>query len=488
MRRPPSALPPSPVPEFGEDVGQFLTPRGRFAIELYPTFARLVGKTFEFKVAYKSIARMFYLPKASPTGDEPSKCVLAVPARAPRPRRLCARPAAVRTRACHRALRTRPARRYYFVVSLDDPLRHGAQRHALLVMQLDRRHIVVPLNVSDEDIRAGKYEGIGKDSKEMVGDLPRVVAALFKHVTGKAIFKPGGFTGAHGQASVKASLKSNDGALYLLEKSLMFLHKPALWLRYSDVTLATTRRSTGASRTGELALTVKAGTALAAGAASGRGGTDIVFQALDVADLDAVRKYLESRDVPVEEDAHGGGAVKAAAADDGDDDEEDEDDDDDDDEDFDGEAEEEKEKVRAPRRGAARARRRRASSFKPPRPSAAPPLCRPRRPRASAPSAARRAPAATTPATATTRCPTTKRARQRAAPATTTTTRAATTRALRRRRRRRRRPRRRPRRRAARRRSSPRRRSRPSGPRQRTTTTTEGPRARAQCWLCARVA
>ena len=403
------------------------------------------------------------------------------------------RPARCRARANsrQRAPRPRPARRYYFVLSLDDPLRHGAQRHALLVMQLDRRHIAVPLNVSDEDIRAGKYEGIGKDSKEMVGDLPRVVAALFKHVTGKAIFKPGGFTGAHGQASVKASLKSNDGTLYLLEKSLMFLHKPALWLRYSDVTLATTRRSTGASRTGELALTVKAGTALAAGAASGRGGTDIVFQALDVADLDAVRKYLESRDVPVEEEAHGGGAVKAAAADDGDDDEEDEDDDDDDDEDFDGEAEEEKEKVRAPRRGAARraarARRRRASSYKPPRPSAAPPLCRPRRPRASAPSAARRAPAATTPATATTRCPTTKRARQRAAPATTTTTRAATTRALRRRRRRQR-PRRRPRRRAARRRSSPRRRSRPSGPRQKTTTTTEGPRARAQCWLCARVA
>ena len=45
----------------GEDVGQFLVPRGRYGIELYPSFMRLVGKTYEFKVAYKSIARMFYL-------------------------------------------------------------------------------------------------------------------------------------------------------------------------------------------------------------------------------------------------------------------------------------------------------------------------------------------------------------------------------------------------------------------------------------------
>ena len=33
------------IAELGEDVGQFLVPRGRYAIELYPTFMRLIGKT-----------------------------------------------------------------------------------------------------------------------------------------------------------------------------------------------------------------------------------------------------------------------------------------------------------------------------------------------------------------------------------------------------------------------------------------------------------
>jgi structure-specific recognition protein 1 len=36
--------------EVGEDAGQFLVPRGRYAIEMYPTFVRLVGTTYEFKV------------------------------------------------------------------------------------------------------------------------------------------------------------------------------------------------------------------------------------------------------------------------------------------------------------------------------------------------------------------------------------------------------------------------------------------------------
>jgi hypothetical protein len=61
------------------------------------------------------------------------------------------------------------ASRYFFVISLDDPLRHGAQRHPHLVLQLDRREISVPLNVSDEDIRAGRFEGLGKESKVVEG-------------------------------------------------------------------------------------------------------------------------------------------------------------------------------------------------------------------------------------------------------------------------------------------------------------------------------
>ena len=115
------------IAEMGEDIGQFLVPRGRYAVELYPTFMRLTGKTYDFKVAYKSISRMFYLERPTATvGEKPT--------------------------------------RFAFVISLDDPVRHGAQRLPHLIMQLERRAAgsedELAVHVSAEDIAAGKYEGL----------------------------------------------------------------------------------------------------------------------------------------------------------------------------------------------------------------------------------------------------------------------------------------------------------------------------------------
>jgi structure-specific recognition protein 1 len=40
-----------------------LTPRGRYDVELFPTFVKLHGKTFDFKILHSSISRLFLLPK-----------------------------------------------------------------------------------------------------------------------------------------------------------------------------------------------------------------------------------------------------------------------------------------------------------------------------------------------------------------------------------------------------------------------------------------
>lgn len=39
------------------------TPRGRYDIDMFPTFLRLRGKTYDYKVLYSSIIRLFLLPK-----------------------------------------------------------------------------------------------------------------------------------------------------------------------------------------------------------------------------------------------------------------------------------------------------------------------------------------------------------------------------------------------------------------------------------------
>jgi structure-specific recognition protein 1 len=40
------------------------TPRGRYDIHMFPNFLRLHGKTYDYKVPYNTISRMFLLPRA----------------------------------------------------------------------------------------------------------------------------------------------------------------------------------------------------------------------------------------------------------------------------------------------------------------------------------------------------------------------------------------------------------------------------------------
>lgn len=47
------------------DLVNIVNPRGRFDVELYGTFLRLLGQTQEYRIQYDSIIRIFYLPKSS---------------------------------------------------------------------------------------------------------------------------------------------------------------------------------------------------------------------------------------------------------------------------------------------------------------------------------------------------------------------------------------------------------------------------------------
>ena len=40
-----------------------LTPRGRYDVDMFPEFLRLRGKTYDYKILYTSISKLFLLPK-----------------------------------------------------------------------------------------------------------------------------------------------------------------------------------------------------------------------------------------------------------------------------------------------------------------------------------------------------------------------------------------------------------------------------------------
>ena len=40
-----------------------LTPRGRYDVDMFPEFLRLRGKTYDYKINYEGISKLFLLPK-----------------------------------------------------------------------------------------------------------------------------------------------------------------------------------------------------------------------------------------------------------------------------------------------------------------------------------------------------------------------------------------------------------------------------------------
>lgn len=120
----------------------------------------------------------------------------------------------------------------YFVISLRRPITQGQQRYPHLVMSLTDKDEKLELNISEEELE-DRYEN--QLTKTIEGPLPKVIARLFKILSGKKIFIPGSFRSVGDLKSVKCALKASNGHLYPLNQSLFFVHKPATFIRYEDI-------------------------------------------------------------------------------------------------------------------------------------------------------------------------------------------------------------------------------------------------------------
>lgn len=66
----------------------------------------------------------------------------------------------------------------------------------------------------------------------------------------------------HQQAGIKCSIKANEGLLYCLDKSFMFVPKPATYIAFDNIHSITMSRVGGAisaSRTFDITMTLKNG-------------------------------------------------------------------------------------------------------------------------------------------------------------------------------------------------------------------------------------
>ncbi|MCJ1354565.1 MAG: FACT complex subunit [Icmadophila ericetorum] len=195
-----------------------LTPRGRFDIDMYENSFRLRGKTYDYKIVYKNIKKFMVLPK-------PDELHMLI------------------------------------VIGLDPPLRQGQTKYPFLVMQFKKEEEVeLDLNMTEEMIKEKYQEKLQSHYEDKQF---HIVAKVFKGLSGQKVITPSKeFMSHHEQTGVKCSIKANEGLLYCLDRSFMFVPKPAQYIAFADISVIVMSRVGGAisaSRTFDVTVTLKDG-------------------------------------------------------------------------------------------------------------------------------------------------------------------------------------------------------------------------------------
>lgn len=189
---------------------QCLTPRGRYDIKFFPSFIQLHGKTFDYKIPVSTVLRLFQLPH-------------------------------------------KDGRQAFFVLSLDPPIVQGQTRYQFLqLLFLIEEDETVTLDMEESELK-DKFEG--KLTKHMTGPFVDIFASVVKAITNKRINVPDykNLT----KSAISCSYKNNNGLLYPLERGFMYVHKPAIHIRFEEISSVNFARSDGSTRSFDLEIETK---------------------------------------------------------------------------------------------------------------------------------------------------------------------------------------------------------------------------------------
>jgi structure-specific recognition protein 1 len=251
------------IAKFDETQGTFLTPRGRYTIELFAEQLRLRGNKYDYKIKYDDISRLFLLPK-------PDDFHMA------------------------------------FVIALEKPIRQGQQRYKYLVMQTNKQPSEIEILLEEKTL---KKEYGGDLQPIMTGSLSNLLAKTFKVVTKKKVFVPGKFANANQHACVKCALKANEGLLYPLEKQFLFIHKPAVLVRFDEIESVEFQRyagGQGSTRNFDLCVTLHQASDNVS--ADNSGTKEYIFSGIDRSDYTALYNFLSGKKIRVRNLASSGGS------------------------------------------------------------------------------------------------------------------------------------------------------------------------------------
>jgi structure-specific recognition protein 1 len=162
-----------------------VAPRGKHDLEFFRQAMKVHGKTQTYSVRYVNIARLFLL--------------------------------------------TLPGNEVCLVLGLDQPLRQGQQLNNFLVFTMPKDLAIVP-NLREDKMKAYDMP-LGNTQPVHV-----ILAKLLKDMSAKPIIAPASeLVTANGCHCIRASHKAQAGNLFPMKKSMIFITKPVVWIRYDDI-------------------------------------------------------------------------------------------------------------------------------------------------------------------------------------------------------------------------------------------------------------
>ena len=151
------------------------------------------------------------------------------------------------------------------------------------------------LDVNLDEATLEKEYG-GQLQPHMTGSFSNLVAKTFKVITKKKVFIPGKFSNANKQACVKCALRANEGHLYPLEKQFIFIHKPAVLIRFDEIESVEFQRyagGQGSTRNFDLSINLRStpGDNFAT--------KDYVFSGIDKTNYSALYSFLSGKKIKI---------------------------------------------------------------------------------------------------------------------------------------------------------------------------------------------
>lgn len=218
-----------------------VVPRGRYEVDMFPNHIKLHGKSTDFKILYSSITRLFLLPK-------PDDVLVS------------------------------------FVMSLDPPIRQGSTMYPHIVFNFNSDvKVDVDLAIEEEDLKT-RYKG--KLQKTESGEIWRVFSKVMKSLSKSPLHVPKNFKNSNDSYAVRTALGAAEGFLFFLESCCFFVNKPPTYIRYDDIDSAEFKRME-LERRFDLAFSLIS-------------GSNLLFSNIDRTEFQLIFKFLESKEVPIE--------------------------------------------------------------------------------------------------------------------------------------------------------------------------------------------